>query len=197
MKRTNSIKIFVFAGVVVFLFSCSNRIENKSSNPISEKKTEKVVDKKITEDVSATNKTTEAKTDTTVKNKLSTNNSVSGCVIFSNSYCGGIKPPQNILDEFKKTYPFPNSTFILKGEDGVKHTITTDNRGCFTAQLPAGNYGYYMTDKFSKTAGSNFNASCEKWLAKSFGTIEITSSQVKGYEIHYCFGCNPCDQPKP
>lgn len=196
MKRTNATKIFVFAGIMVFLFSCANRKENKLSNPIVEKKTEKAVHKKTTEEVSAINKTKKTKTDAKAPDKLS-NNNVSGCVIFSNNYCGGMMPPQSILDELKKTHPFPNSTFILEGKDLVKHFITTDNSGCFTTILPTGTYDFFMTSKFSKTAGSNFNASCEQWLERDFGTIEIKSSQTKGYEIHFTFGCNPCEPPRP
>ena len=197
MRKITIVKIVVFTSVFVFLFSCANRKENKSSSTIDEKKTEKVVDKKITEDVSATNKTTEAKTNTKAENKSSSNISVSGCVVFSNSYCGGVMLPNDMQEGFKKTYPFPNSTFILEGKDLVKHTITTDNSGCFKAYLPAGTYNLYMTDKYSKTAGSNFNSSCEKWLERDFGTIEIKSSQATGYELHYTFGCNPCEPPRP
>jgi hypothetical protein len=197
MKKAEAIKILLFTGVFVFLFSCANRKENKSSSTVGEKKTEKAVDKKTTEEISVTNKTEKTKADAKAPDKSSVNNNVSGCVVFSNSYCGGMMPPQNILDEYKKTYPFPNSTFILEGKDLVKHFITTDNAGCFSAAIPAGSYDFFMTNKFSKTAGSNFNASCEQWLERNFGTIEIKSSQTKGYEIQYTFGCNPCEPPRP
>jgi hypothetical protein len=118
-------------------------------------------------------------------------------VTFCNSYCGGAKPTENILEQYKKEYIFSNSSFILKKDSTNKQIkVTTNSKGVFTTALAPGKYNYYMTNQFNKKAGSTFNPDCDIWLNRSFGQIEILP-QTKKYKIVYNFGCNPCEPLRP
>lgn len=118
-------------------------------------------------------------------------------VFFCNSYCGGARPTEEILEYYKKEYVFSNSTFILKKENADKQIkVTTDSNGVFKCSLLPGKYNYYMTKEFNKNIQANFNSSCDIWLSQNFGQIEILPG-TKTYKMVYLFGCNPCLPPRP
>lgn len=143
------------------------------------------------------------KSDTAVNLSLKkeTNNpkDVSGSVVFTNSYCGGVRPSQETLDECNKEFPLVNSTILLKNANvkSKAFKIAIDDKGKFNKPLEVGTYNYFMTTSYSKTIGCAFNSTCEIWLKRSFGQITIVEGQTEGYKITYNFGCNPCEPKRP
>ena len=124
---------------------------------------------------------------------------VSGHVIFTNSYCGGARPSDEMLESYETEYPLTNSTILLKQAEqkGKSIKITTDKKGNFQANLNPGTYDYFMTEKYSKNMGASFSSSCDVWLKRCFGQIKITEKKGKGYKLFFGFGCNPCEPPRP
>lgn len=130
---------------------------------------------------------------------LSLNNAVSGKVVYMNSYCGGAWPSQEILDSYQQEYPLKNCTIKLTNDKDISKSIliTTDNNGLFHSELKPGVYNCFMTKKIGKTMKSNFDPSCQIWLASCFGQCKIIGKQKDGYKIVFQFGCNPCLPPRP
>jgi hypothetical protein len=122
---------------------------------------------------------------------------VTVCVVFKNTYCGGAAPSESILEQYKTEYPLKNSTILLQSASGKNIKIRTNSKGYFKTKLRPGTYSCFMTDKYDKNLGFEFNSSCEEWLKMSFGQITIVSGQRDGYKILYEYGCNPCGPKRP
>ncbi len=122
---------------------------------------------------------------------------VTVCVMFRNTYCGGAAPSESILEQYKTEYPLKNSKILLQSASGKTIKICTNSKGYFKTKLRPGTYSYFMTDKYDKNLGFEFNSSCEAWLKMSFGQITIVSGQRDGYKILYEYGCNPCGPKRP
>lgn len=120
-------------------------------------------------------------------------------VMFKNTYCGGAAPSQSILDQYKTEYPLTNTTILLQDTSGNGKTIKirTNSKGVFKTKLCAGTYNYFMTEKYNKNLGFDFNSSCDEWLKRSFGQITIVAGQKDGYKILFDYGCNPCAPKRP
>jgi len=184
------IKLILLSSISLFALHCSNRQATSQSKET--KKPVAVVD--------SIKKTPEPDKKEIVKKEPTANNNVSGTVVFVNSYCGGIRPSDEMLQEYRKEYPLTNSTILLKNIDEAKNKsikITTDSKGNFNAKLNPGTYNLFMTENYSKTMGANFNSSCADWLNQNFGPTLIFDGMNKGYKIIFTFGCNPCDPPRP
>jgi len=120
-------------------------------------------------------------------------------VVFTNSYCGGVRPSQEILDEYKKEYPLINSTILFQNTNDKSTAIkaTTDSSGITVVSLKAGVYNYFMTESYCKTMGCAFTSTCDIWLKRYFGQVTIVEGETNGYKITYNFGCNPCEPNRP
>jgi len=121
------------------------------------------------------------------------------CVMFKNTYCGGAAPSQSILDQYKIEYPLTNTTILLQDTSGNGKIIKirTNSKGMIKTKLRAGTYNYFMTEKYNKNLGFDFNSNCDEWLKRSFGQITIVAGQKNGYKILFDYGCNPCAPKRP
>jgi len=120
-------------------------------------------------------------------------------VVFKNTYCGGAAPSQSILEQYKTEYPLTNTTISLQDTSGYGKIIKihTNSKGVIKTKLRAGTYNFFMTEKYNKTLGFDFNSSCDEWLKRSFGQITIVAGQKDGYKILFDYGCNPCAPKRP
>lgn len=167
-------KIFHLAAIFFCIAIYSNSQASASLNPFAEKA--------ITFDnITEINKTQK----------------VTVCVMFRNTYCGGAAPSESILEQYKTEYPLTKTTIMLKSASGKIIKIRTNSKGYIKTKLRPGTYSYFMTDKYNKNLGFEFNSSCEAWLKMSFGQITIVSGQRDGYKILYEYGCNPCGPKRP
>ncbi len=123
---------------------------------------------------------------------------ITGTVWFVNQYTGGIKPSEEVLEQFKTKYIFANSTFVLKSNsnDSVSYTLVTDDKGAFNIEVVPDTYSFFMTPNFDKSKQAQFDETCAKWLSARFGELEVTKNKLTGYELVYNFGRNPCEPKK-
>ncbi len=192
LKSTGASLLFI---VLVAVFGrCSSHqppAEVKTSQPLPAK------------DTVAITKTEPAKTVDTIKKEIvKPKTNTIDCEImvsFTNCYCGGARPSDEILDSYKTIYPLINSTIELrkKGSKNAPLLLSTDYKGMINTTLEKGTYQYYMTKKYSTETGCMFSSSCDVWLKQSFGEITIGTRQNNKYTLVYSFNCNPCEPPRP
>ncbi len=69
------------------------------------------------------------------------------------AYCGGAKPPQELLDELNTPKAMANTSIFLRNdtvnniEDSIDYTFTSNQEGWINAKLPAGQYSVVFADK--------------------------------------------------
>jgi len=79
-------------------------------------------------------------------NKSSHFSIVKGAVNQTNSYCGGARPPDDLLEELAKPKPLTNYKLYIKKNTPsiidaiIMDSIITDQNGRFTLKMPKGNY---------------------------------------------------------
>jgi hypothetical protein len=131
---------------------------------------------------------------------------VSGTVTQTHAYCGGARPPKELLDNLTKPSPFPGKKiFIRSGTENsldkpVIREIIADTAGKFSILLPAGTYCIIQeeqvksldTDFFRKklTSYHKLDEECLKqWWGKCLMTFEIGTSDKTGMNINFHFPC--------
>jgi hypothetical protein len=123
-------------------------------------------------------------------------------VTYTNKYCGGAKPTDEVKAQYAKSYPFKNSVLRLENENaGAKSKpifIKTNAEGVSKTQLAAGTYNVFVTAKNDKKLKLNLSTSCKKMMAKSYGQITVNKQNLQQiYKIAVQFACNPCEPAKP
>jgi hypothetical protein len=79
-------------------------------------------------------------------NKSSHFSIVKGVVNQTSSYCGGARPPDDLLEELAKPKPLTNYKLYIKKNTPsiidaiIMDSIITDQNGRFTLKMPKGNY---------------------------------------------------------
>lgn len=142
--------------------------------------------------------------------------SVFGNVTYSQSYCGGARPTDEVLMEITSPKPMVNSTFYVRqGKENnpeleIFFTFKTDDKGNFNFTLPPGDYviieqnrtdsSYYhsVLKTYGKETNSNSAAdtTCmKKWLAGCLAQFTVADSDLKNinWDMHTsCFINAPC-----
>ncbi|MEX1002130.1 MAG: hypothetical protein WDZ35_08440 [Crocinitomicaceae bacterium] len=127
------------------------------------------------------------------------------------SYCGGMAPTQEMLDDLH--HPQGNTNFILIDlNSGKRINVKTDSTGTLYLNLPPGKYGIRemykdctfeeFKEKHYKAPGNFYQerqgTDCyEKWWASNLGEFEILAGdprqQLNWGTYDQCFiGKNPC-----
>ena len=125
-------------------------------------------------------------------------NLVKGTLTFTNQYCGGARPSEEILAEHDRPQNFVSTTFYLKRKKGGKviYKIVTDSEGNFKKCIKPGKYFLYMSKYYNKKLSLNFNPKCTMaWT--SYGEVEVLDHAKKLYLLNMHFGCDPCSPPRP
>jgi hypothetical protein len=140
---------------------------------------------------------------------------VSGIITGTSAYCGGARPPDELLAQLGTPTPRPGKkVYIKKGEvnsfnSKVVAELTTDTAGKFHVKLPPGKYlivdeekkdlSYYnKLFKEYKSQTESYEAVdtvCLKaWYLKPDFTFEVKNSEIKNISVNYrkeCFNL-PC-----
>jgi hypothetical protein len=130
--------------------------------------------------------------------KISSCNMVQGIVTYTNSYCGGARPSEEMLADYATPKNFVSTTIYLKRKKGGKviYKIVTDKDGKFKKCIKPGKYLLYMSKYYNKKLPLNFNPKCTmSWT--SYGEVEILDHAKKLYAFNLHFGCDPCSPPRP
>jgi L-rhamnose isomerase len=123
---------------------------------------------------------------------------VQGGITYTNRYCGGARPSEEMLTEYATPKNFVSTTIYLKRKKGgqVIYKIVTDKDGKFKKCIKPGKYFLYMSKYYNKKLQLNFNPNCSKaWT--SYGQVEILNHAKKLYSFNMEFGCDPCSPPRP
>jgi hypothetical protein len=87
---------------------------------------------------------------------------ITGTVQQTSSYCGGARPPQEILDNFKKPLPYANKIFYVRiGEinsldNKIITKFTSDSSGNFTIRLPQGIYSILVEEQIKPIEAKDY-----------------------------------------
>lgn len=124
--------------------------------------------------------------------KVNSQNKVT--ILFTNSYCGGAKPNQEILNELSIPRLFNNSCVIFKNNLTNKKTkAKTDNDAGAKVKLKTGSYSVFIHKTSSNKNGAQFNIKCKENLSTIIGNFDYTNSkQNDTIKLH--FPCIPCDK---
>lgn len=171
-------KIFYISAIAFCLTNCSD-----THAPLIKKNETKKI---ITLSDSIKNKI-DPKIKISVKeeNKIDTNYTIK--VVFSNTYCGGAWPTQEIIDSYEHELPLKNSTILLKELNGNSKPIkvSTDSKGFIHTNLKPATYKYFMTKTYCKTMGADFNPYDSISMYRCYGKIIITKN--KTYDVFFKF----------
>jgi hypothetical protein len=125
-------------------------------------------------------------------------NLVQGTLTYTNRYCGGARPSEEMLADYATPQNLAKTIIYLKRRKGGKviYKIAGDKDGKFKKCIKPGTYFLYMSKYYDKTLRLNFNPDCPKaW--HSYGEIEILDHAKKLYLVNMNFECDPCSPPRP
>ena len=137
--------------------------------------------------------------------------SVSGKVEYTEPYCGGARPTQEMVAELQKPKPFANLELVIRAGDrhdpeapGIK-LLKTDAQGQFETELPNGTYCIVLKEKADKPDYSKLSSEMyqvaepcnENWMKECEITFEVKDAPVSGLALTLhkrCFQVdfNPC-----
>ncbi len=137
---------------------------------------------------------------------------VTGKLMQTNSYCGGIAPTPEMEAEYQKAIPYGGKVFyVRKGKVNsakaeVITSFTTDAKGEFSFQIIPGTYSIIQAKQlkplkaadFKSTESLQVDAACMKeWWVKPYYLLEVKTSNITipGWSVHHpCFvsGDIPC-----
>lgn len=111
-------------------------------------------------------------------------------VNYTRAYCGGAKPPAELLEQLNTPKPLANCKLILKSADGKKiYKVKTDANGKFTKKFAQFKYNVFLASNSKSKAELPFNKQCKKLLEKQLGELDLSN----GNEITIKLPCDPCD----
>ena len=111
-------------------------------------------------------------------------------VSFTNSYCNGARPTEEIMAIYNTPKNLSDFDVLLEGKKHIK--VKTDSTGCFTKTLKVGIYKIYLTSKNNLKLYTNYYPLCDKMLHMPFGKLVVEKGK-KEYELSLHFPCNPCE----
>jgi hypothetical protein len=110
-------------------------------------------------------------------------------VSYTNSYCGGARPTDEILNKYNTPKKFTNFKIKLVGKK--TSVVVTDTAGCFTHKLKPGKYIVFLTDENNKNLFTNYDPFCVKMLQAPYADLLIQKGKIN-YQLNLHFPCNPC-----
>ena len=119
-------------------------------------------------------------------------------VSYTEDYCGGAFPSDNILKAEKKVKAYTNKELILSKEGWPAEkmiTYRTSSEGQFDMDLSPGSYQLFMPEKISATyrEGSVMSREvCEKWKSTPNGILLIKEDTSGTLEVTIHRSCNRC-----
>lgn len=157
-------------------------------------------------------------------NKHNNTFQLSGNITFTSDYCGGAKPPKDLLEGLATPTPYLGKVFYIRsGERNdvtspVLYTVISDSLGHYSVNLQPGNY--CMIDEFRKDTSFMFDVykkdpnnflvvhdkKClENWFNSCFNGFTISNADISNvnFNIHRsCFRpegvpCIDYDGPLP
>ena len=137
-----------------------------------------------------------AKTDgeTTDKNEAKTYK-VAGQLMSTRDYCGGARPPEDLLKEYRTPKPFPGMTIYARSGEAntgpvkAEFSTDTDGEGRFSFDLPAGTWCILIAEKAARElygGGPNIEVDQEcyqEWMATCDQVITVKEGPVEAVNL--------------
>ncbi|MDO9000282.1 hypothetical protein [Sediminibacterium sp.] len=106
-------------------------------------------------------------------------------ITYTQPYCGGARPSEEILAEAAKPKPYSNKTIIIVSQKGKVDSLKTDATGVLKTNLKVGTYKLFEPWRYYKKADagmkvSDFDLTCLKteWM-KEIKELTITKTETK------------------
>jgi hypothetical protein len=110
------------------------------------------------------------------------------------AYCGGAKPPQELLDNLNSPKPLANCKIKLVRVDSLKKVkakvFKTDKNGSALLKVKEGTYKVFLYSNAKNKAELPFNKKCSKFYENPFTEIEINGKESTAL---IRIPCDPCD----
>lgn len=125
--------------------------------------------------------------------------------VFSEEYCGGAPPTDEMVEEMEKEKPFTNQElhiYTIGLGEGEYFKVKTGSDGTFKKRLAPGSYFIYTMNKesYDKLIESTTDKHIKECLRAHFIAPISSFDVVKGEtetEFFYRKMCNPCEPPRP
>lgn len=114
---------------------------------------------------------------------------LSGDVFYNVSYCGGVAPSLETLEELKKYHALKSSVIVLK-KDSMKYELKTDADGKFSMVLPEGNYKVFLT---KKTKGCEYKTN--DVFQSAVATVTLKAGDAN--KIYFTIPCDISERMRP
>lgn len=120
-----------------------------------------------------------------------------GTIQYTESYCGGARPPEELLKQYATPKPFASGTLRFKHtETGTEYTVITDEHGHYEAELPAGNYVIHPALRQTDQGGysPDYDPNCARWRELElhrFDNVKESEEKLVDFTVH--FPCDPCE----
>lgn len=125
--------------------------------------------------------------------------------LFSEEYCGGAPPSDEMVEEMEREKPFANQTlhiYTLGLGEGEYFKLKTDDNGQVKKRLKPGRYLVYPITKeaYDKLIESTTDRHLKECYRAHYVAPIAAFDIVKGDEeaqFIYRKMCNPCEEPRP
>ncbi|MES2556909.1 MAG: hypothetical protein V4604_12205 [Bacteroidota bacterium] len=119
-----------------------------------------------------------------------------GTILNTQSYCGGARPPQELLTELATPKPYGNRSLVFVHTVSHKeYGFVTDEHGHYEVELPLGKYELRPGKRYNNEEENyTYDPNCSVWLKHVFSTLEVLppfSDNIKDFTVH--IPCDPCD----
>jgi len=111
-------------------------------------------------------------------------------VTYTNSYCGGARPTDEVLQKYNA--PQPLSDYKIKLLCKKNNVVKTDSSGSFIHKLNVGKYLIFLTEEKNKTLFLNYSSDCIKMTQTPYGELIVEKGKTE-YLVNLHFPCNPCE----
>jgi len=128
---------------------------------------------------------------------------ISGKVTQTSSYCGGARPPEEMLKRLATPVVFPGKKFyIRKGKINntkakIVKSFVTDSTGSFSIRLAPGTYSIILEEQVHKIRSGDYtkkyqvvdNRCLQEWWAKPYYLVEVKDENVSELTFNFHNRC--------
>ena len=117
-------------------------------------------------------------------------------VTFTSSYCGGMRPPESLVDSLKTERTFSKGELVILSTDKKEYRLALNLEGKGALLLPNGEYEVFLKEKVSPENISD-DQRCVEWSTTPEFTFVVNSGMAKNISFKLHKYCNPCELPAP
>jgi hypothetical protein len=129
---------------------------------------------------------------------------ISGTITTSGSYCGGVAPSKEMLEDAQATRPISGfMIYVKKGTENklsscIVDSTSTDSKGNYSFDLRPGKYVLLQKEQLNKDVYKTYEASkwlqadvdCMKlWWEKGLSTITVEKENIDSLNFHFQKRC--------